>query len=90
MYDFENHLIQAGGVTWTYDGDGNRAQKVTGGVTTQYTVDSRNPTGYTQVLAESRSTVGRSTTFKGWSCWGETLGLARPNPTWSTDCSFFR
>jgi len=57
VYDFENHLIQAGGVTFTYDGDGNRVQKVTGGVTTQYTVDSRNPTGYAQVLAEWKSTV---------------------------------
>src|SRR5208337_2245698 len=58
VYDFENHLIQAGGVTYTYDGDGNRLQKVVGGVTTQYTVDSRNPTGYAQVLVEWTSGVG--------------------------------
>ena len=57
-YDFENHLIQAGGITYTYDGDGNRVKKITGGVTTQYTVDSRNPTGYAQVLMEWRSDVG--------------------------------
>ncbi len=36
-YDFENHLIQAGGVSYVYDGDGNRVKKITGGVTTQYT-----------------------------------------------------
>jgi YD repeat-containing protein len=58
VYDFENHLIQAGGVTYTYDGDGNRVQKVAAAATTQYTVDSHNPTGYAQVLVDWRSDVG--------------------------------
>jgi hypothetical protein len=33
-YDFENHLIQQGGATFVYDGDGNRVEKIAGGVTT--------------------------------------------------------
>ena len=51
-YDFENHLIQKGGVTIVYDGDGNRVSKTVGGVTTLYLVDTQNPTGYAQVIAE--------------------------------------
>lgn len=53
VYDFENHLIQNGGVTIVYDGDGNRVSKTVAGVTTTYLVDTLNPTGYAQVLAES-------------------------------------
>jgi YD repeat-containing protein len=45
VYDFENHLLQAGGITYTYDGDGNRVKKVAAGATARYTVVSRNPTG---------------------------------------------
>lgn len=52
-YDFENHLIQQGGVSIVYDGDGNRASKTVNGVTTTYLVDTQNPTGYAQVLLES-------------------------------------
>ena len=51
-YDFENHLIQHGGMTFVYDGDGNRVAKTVGGVTTAFLVDSINPTGYAQVLDE--------------------------------------
>ncbi len=53
-YDFENHLtrLNGGAVTIVYDGDGNRASKTVGGVTTRYLVDDRNPTGYAQVLEE--------------------------------------
>jgi RHS repeat-associated protein len=53
VYDFENHLIQKAGVTIVYDGDGNRVSKTVAGVTTTYLVDTLNPTGYAQVLAES-------------------------------------
>ena len=35
-----------------YDGDGNRAAKTMGGVTTRYLVDDLNPTGYAQVVEE--------------------------------------
>jgi large repetitive protein len=51
-YDFENHLIQHGGVSIVYDGDGNRVSETIGGVTTNYLVDTQNPTGYAQVVDE--------------------------------------
>ena len=43
--DFEIHLVQHGGMTFVYDGDGNRVSKTVGGVTTNYLVDTVNPTG---------------------------------------------
>jgi YD repeat-containing protein len=55
VYDFENHLIQQGGVKIVYDGDGNRVFKTVAGFTTGYLVDDRNPTGYVQVLDEVQS-----------------------------------
>jgi len=51
-YDFENHLVSKGGVTIVYDGDGNRVSETVAGVTTQYLVDTQNPTGYAQVVDE--------------------------------------
>jgi RHS repeat-associated protein len=55
-YDFENRLVQAGGgISIVYDGDGNRVSKTVAGVTTQYLVDDRNPTGYAQVVYEGFS-----------------------------------
>src|SRR5581483_903337 len=51
-YDLENHLISHGGVTIVYDGDGNRVSETIGGVTTNYLVDTQNPTGYAQVVDE--------------------------------------
>jgi YD repeat-containing protein len=55
-YDFENRLTQHGGMTFVYDGDGNRVAKtVGGGVTTAFLVDTLNPTGYAQVLDELQS-----------------------------------
>src|SRR6267142_2948173 len=55
-YDFENHLVQAGaGISFVYDGDGNRVSKTVAGVTTQYLVDTQNPTGYAQVVLETVS-----------------------------------
>jgi RHS repeat-associated protein len=51
-YDFENHLITHGGVTIVYDGDGNRVSETVAGVTTNYLVDTQNPTGYAQVVDE--------------------------------------
>jgi hypothetical protein len=54
-YDFENYLIQQGGATFVYDGDGNRVEKIAGGVTTKYLVSEVNPTGYPQVVYESFS-----------------------------------
>jgi RHS repeat-associated protein len=54
-YDFENHLVQHGGMKFVYDGDGNRVAKTAGGVTISFLVDTNNPTGYAQVLDELQS-----------------------------------
>jgi YD repeat-containing protein len=53
-YNFENRLktMNGGAVTNIYDGDGNRAARTVGGVTTRYLVDDLNPTGYAQVVEE--------------------------------------
>jgi RHS repeat-associated protein len=51
-YDFESHLIKHGSVTIVYDGDGNRVAETVGGITTNYLVDTNNPTGYAQVVDE--------------------------------------
>jgi RHS repeat-associated protein len=53
VYDFVNQLIQQGGISIVYDGDGNRVQKTAAGVTTKYLVDTQNPTGYAQVVYET-------------------------------------
>jgi RHS repeat-associated protein len=59
VYDFENHLVQAGGgISYVYDGDGNRVSKTVASVTTTYLVADDNPTGYAQVLEEDDSTGG--------------------------------
>jgi len=63
-YDFENHLIQKGGVILAYDGDGNRVSDTVGGVTTNYLVDTMNPTGYAQVVDELQNgTVSRTYSY---------------------------
>jgi YD repeat-containing protein len=54
-YDFENHLVQQGGLTIVYDGDGNRVAKTTATGTTKFLVDELdelNPSGYAQVVDE--------------------------------------
>lgn len=53
VYDFENHLIEQGGITLTYDGDGNRISKSVGGSSWSYLNAAVNPTGYVQVLQEN-------------------------------------
>ena len=55
VYDFENRLVSAGGVTLVYDGDGNRVKETVAGVTTSYLVADQNLTGYAQVLDEIQS-----------------------------------
>lgn len=65
-YDFENHLtsLNNGAVTYVYDGDGNRVAKTIGGVTTNYLVDTNNPTGYAQVTDELQGgVVAKSFTY---------------------------
>jgi RHS repeat-associated protein len=64
VYDFENHLVQQGGIGIVYDGDGNRVSKTVAGATTQYLVDTQNPTGYAQVMDEVQSSaVARTYTW---------------------------
>ena len=51
MYDFENHLISANGVTYTYDGDGHRVSKTVNGKTITYaTSDIKRFLGRSQLL----------------------------------------
>ena len=54
LFDFENHLVSAGGVTLVYDGDGNRVSETIAGVTTNYLVADLNTTGFSQVVEESQ------------------------------------
>jgi RHS repeat-associated protein len=56
-YDFENRLVQHGGVSIIYDGDGNRVAETMNGLTTRYLVDDLNPTGYPQVVDEVLSSA---------------------------------
>jgi len=63
VYDFENHLVQKGGVTIVYDGDGNRVAKTVAGVMTRYLVDTKNPTGYAQVIAEEFASTANSAVY---------------------------
>ena len=64
-YDSDNRLIGADpDVTFLYDGDGNRVARTVDGVTTEFLVDTLNPTGYSQVLEEiENDTVVRSYTY---------------------------
>jgi YD repeat-containing protein len=52
VYDFENRLVAAGGVSLVYDGDGNRVKETVAGVATSYLVADQNLTGYAQVMDE--------------------------------------
>jgi RHS repeat-associated protein len=51
-YDFENHLVAAGGVSMVYDGDGNRVKETVATTTTSYLIADQNLTGYAQVMDE--------------------------------------
>jgi YD repeat-containing protein len=51
-WDFDNRLIQDGGVNIVYDGDGNRVAETVAGVTTSYLIDTQNPTRLPQVIDE--------------------------------------
>src|SRR5437762_10240127 len=76
-YDFENRLVRKGGVTIVYDGDGNRVSKTAAGSTTQYLVDTLNPTGYAQVVDE----IQKGALSRTYS-WGlELIDQARPQPS---------
>ena len=80
-YDFENHLIQHGGVTLLYDGNGNRVSETVGGVTTNYLVDTQNPTGYAQVVDELQGGAVSRTYSYGLERIKESQSL---NSVWTT------
>jgi RHS repeat-associated protein len=64
VYDFENRLVQAGGVKLVYDGDGNRVKESVATTTTSYLVADQNLTGYAQVLDELQGgTVTRTYSY---------------------------
>jgi len=54
LYDPLNHAtnVNSGSVVIEYDGDGNRVTRTTGGTTTYYLTDDRNPSGYAQTIEE--------------------------------------
>jgi len=52
VFDFENRLVQSGGVNIVYDGDGNRITETVASVTTRYLVADQNLTDYAQVMDE--------------------------------------
>jgi len=85
-YDFENHLTSliahdSSLITFTYDGDGNRVSKTAGGISTNYLIDTNNPTGYAQVVEELQSgAVTRSYTY------GHDL-ISQRCPTPGANCS---
>lgn len=51
-YDWFNRLVKRGNIEIFYDHEGNRVRKVVNGTATHYLVDSQNPTGCAQVIAE--------------------------------------
>src|SRR5262249_39374722 len=64
VYDFENRLVQAGGVKLVYDSDGNRVSEAVSGITTKYLVADKNLTGYAQAIAELQDgTVSRAYSY---------------------------
>lgn len=79
-YDFENHMVAAGGVSLAYDGDGNRVQETVAGVTTSYLVADQNLTGYAQVLDELQGVVSRTYSY-GLSLINEQQSVAGASTT---------
>jgi RHS repeat-associated protein/uncharacterized repeat protein (TIGR01451 family) len=67
VYDFENRLVQAGGVKLVYDGDGNRVKETVATTTTSFLVADQNLTGYAQVLDELQSGAVSRTYSNGLS-----------------------
>jgi RHS repeat-associated protein len=79
-YDFENHMVQDGFVTIVYDGDGNRVSETVAGVTTNFLVDTQNPTGYAQVVDELQSSAVTRTYSYGLERISESQTI---NSTWT-------
>ena len=88
VYDFENRLIQQGGISIVYDGDGNRVSKTVAGITTSYFVSNLNPTGYAQVLSESYSGGGFSPNKEFSHSYVYGLELISQNPVFLANGSY--
>ncbi len=84
-YDVENRLTNAnnGAVIITYNGDGQRVKKVTPTKTILYLVDTRNPSGYPQVL-EELSVSGGNTNLSCAYTYGLDL-ISQRQPTVATN-----
>jgi RHS repeat-associated protein len=82
QYDYANRITNSGAVVIVYDADGNRIKKVAGGTTTLYLVDTRNLTGYRQVLEEL--TVGGTTNLSKAYTYGLDL-ISQREPNISTN-----
>jgi RHS repeat-associated protein len=69
FYDCENRLtnFNNGQVIIVYDADGNRVKKVANGATNLYLVDTRNPSGYAQVLEEFTVSGGVTNLAKAYT-----------------------
>lgn len=68
-YDYENRLtnFNNGQVILIYDADGNRVKKITSTSTNLYLVDTRNPSGYAQVLEEFTVSNGATNLAKAYT-----------------------
>lgn len=80
-YDAENHLVSAGGATYTYDGDGNRVVKMSGSTGTLYW---RGADGETVSETDATNTIERRHVFFA----GRRIFRADNKPTWTAHFYF--
>jgi RHS repeat-associated protein len=80
-YDFENRLVQAGGVQIVYDGDGNRVNETVATTTTSYLVADQNLTGYAQVLDQLQGRAVSRTYSYGLQLISQSLTWNAQGPT---------
>ena len=67
-----------------YDGDGNRVSETVGNVTTNYLVDTQNPTGYAQAVDELQNGAVAAPTRMAWNTSAKTRRSAAPGRPAST------
>jgi RHS repeat-associated protein len=87
QYDYENRLtnFNNGQVIIVYDADGNRVKKIANGVTNLYLVDTRNPSGYAQVLEEFTVSGGTTNLAKAYTYGLNLISQRTLNPQPSTN-----
>lgn len=81
VYDYENHLVAAGGVSLVYDGDGNRVKETVATTTTSYLVAVQNLTGYAPVLDELQNGAVSRTYSYGLELINQRQSIAGPPRT---------